>query len=126
MSEPFNPQTATATTATQTATRPKPSIWPVDIALGALVGDFAKVLGVPGYLTQGILGFVPVVGTCCAARDLLANWAKRDGKGVLLNAISLVPVAGGISKMAHVMRGIKSASQVAGTSDNVVRAVFRG
>jgi hypothetical protein len=73
-----------------------------------------------------MLGFVPLIGTCCAARDLLANWAKRDGKGVLLNAISLFPVLGGVTKLARAIRSIKNATQVAGVGDNVVRAVFRG
>ena len=122
MSEPFN---APTTTATQIATRRRPSIWPIDIALGAIVGDFAEVLGVPGYLTQGILGFVPVVGTCCAARDLLANMGKGNRGGVILNAISLVPVAGGISKMAHAMRGIKNATQAYGATANVVGALLK-
>lgn len=123
MSDPTNSPSGT-TTAVQT--REKPSIWPVDIALGAIVGDFAKVLGVPGYLTQGILGFVPIVGTCCAARDLLANLGKGNKGGIILNAISLIPVAGGVSKMAHAMRGIKNASQVYGAGDNVTRAILRG
>jgi hypothetical protein len=93
---------------------------------GAVVGDYADRLGVAGYLTQGVLGFVPVVGTCCAARDLLANWAKGDGKGVLLNAISLFPVLGGVTKLARAIRSIKNASQVAGMGGNMVRAVVRG
>jgi hypothetical protein len=93
---------------------------------GAVMGDYAERLGVAGYLTQGMLGFVPLIGTCCAARDLLANWAQRDGKGVLLNAISLFPVLGGVTKLARAIRSIKNATQVAGVGDNVVRAVFRG
>lgn len=121
MSETTNSPSAPATVVEPQA---KPSVWPVDIALGAIVGDFAKILGVPGYLTQGILGFVPVVGTCCAARDLLANLGKGNRGGVILNAISLIPVAGGVSKMAHAVRGIKNASQVYGTSDNVARAIL--
>ena len=123
MSEPFNSPSGVAT-GVESPTQ-KPPAWPVDIALGAVVGDFAKILGIPGYLTQGILGFVPVVGTCCAVRDLLANLGRGNRGGVILNAISLIPVAGGISKMAHAMRGIKNASQVYGTGDNVLRALHK-
>ncbi len=122
MSEQFYPQTATAIPS---VAQPKPAIWPLDIALGALIGDFAEVLGVPGYLTQGLLGFVPVVGTCCAIRDLLANLVKGNRGGMILNAISLIPIVGGISKMAHAVRGIKNASQAYGATTNVVGALLR-
>ncbi len=81
--------------------------------------------GVTGYVTQGVLGFVPVVGSCCAFRDLLANWGKGDGRGMLLNAISLLPMVGGISKTAHAIRGIKNVSQVYGAADNVVGAMLK-
>jgi len=91
---------------------------------GALFGDYANRLGVAGYLTQGLLGFVPVVCTCCAFRDLLADWGKGDKRGMLLNGISLCPVLGGVTKLARAIRGIKNASQVYGAGDNVVREMF--
>jgi len=38
-----------------------------DIVRGAVQGDFARDLGLPGAVTQVALSFVPVVGTLCAA-----------------------------------------------------------
>jgi hypothetical protein len=103
-------------------------VWPIDILKGMLIGDYADNLGTAGYLTQGILGFVPIVGTFCAARDLLANMGKGDRGGVILNAIALIPVLGGITKLARALRsiaarGIIEASQIYGTVANVGRAV---
>jgi hypothetical protein len=67
------------------------------------------------------LAFVPIVGTCCAARDLLANVGKGDSGGVLVNALSLLPVLGGIPKMARALRSIatrsiKEAGQIYGAA----------
>ena len=106
----------------------QPAAWPIDILKGMLIGDYADNLGTAGYLTQGILGFVPIIGTCCAARDLLANMGKGDRGGVILNAISLFPVLGGITKLARALRSIAvrsimEASQIYGAATNVGRAV---
>jgi hypothetical protein len=122
VSEQTRPETAIATLDQP---RRRPDVWPIDMLKGAVIGDYAKRLGVTGYVTQGVLGFVPVVGSCCAFRDLLANWGKGDGRGMLLNAISLLPVVGGISKTAHAIRGIKNVSQVYGAADNVVGAMLK-
>jgi hypothetical protein len=115
-------------TAVTTRTHPQPAVWPIDILKGMLIGDYAENLGTAGYLTQGILGFVPIIGTCCAARDLLANMGKGDRGGVILNAIALLPVLGGITKLARALRSIAArsimeASQIYGTVTNVGRAV---
>jgi hypothetical protein len=115
-------------TAVTTRTHPQPAVWPIDILKGMLIGDYADNLGTAGYLTQGILGFVPIIGTCCAARDLLANMGKGDRGGVILNAIALFPVLGGITKLARALRsiaarGIMEASQIYGTVATVGRAV---
>jgi hypothetical protein len=104
--------------------RPRPDAWPIDILKGMLIGDFAENLGSAGYLTQGILGFIPIIGTCCAARDLLANIGKGDKGGVILNAIALLPVLGGISKMARALRsiavrGIREAGEIYGAATTV-------
>lgn len=120
MNEQFGPE-AVATALDW----PRPAVWPVDMLKGAVIGDYAERLGVAGYLTQGVLGFVPVVGTCCAARDLLANIGKGDRGGVILNAISLLPVLGGVTKTARAIRSIKNASQVYGATSNLVRAALK-
>lgn len=106
----------------------RPSAWPIDILKGMLIGDYADNLGTAGYMTQGILGFIPIVGTCCAVRDLLANVGKGDRGGVILNAIAILPILGGISKLARALRSmavrsITEATQIYGTVANVGRAV---
>lgn len=115
------------TSTVTTHSHPRPDVWPIDILKGMLIGDFADNLGAAGYLTQGILGFIPIVGTCCAARDLLANIGKGDRGGVILNAIALLPVLGGISKMARALRSIavrrlREAGQVFGAATAVGHA----
>ena len=107
----------------QSAPPKKPSVWPVDIVKGAFLGDYAERLGVPGYATQGILGFVPIIGSCCAFRDLLANWDKRDGWGIALNAFSLMPVLGGFPKTARAIRCMKDASQAYSTAASIHQQV---
>ena len=121
MNESLQPRAAMVAPAVPL--RPKPAVWPVDIVKGAVLGDYADRLGVMGYLTQGLLGFVPIVGTCCAFRDLLADWRKHDRRGMVLNAISLFPVLGGVTKLARAIRAIKNASQVYGAGDNVIREI---
>jgi hypothetical protein len=116
-------------TAVTTRTHPLPAVWPIDILKGMLIGDYAENLGTAGYLTQGILGFVPIIGTCCAARDLLANMGKGDRGGVILNAIALLPVLGGVTKLARALRSIATrsimeAGQIYGTVTSVGRAML--
>jgi hypothetical protein len=78
-----------------------------DIFNGAVRGDYAPRLGVPGTATQIALAFVPGIGTLCALRDALANWGKRDGVGVALNLLALVPLLGGFPKTAAVLRAVQ-------------------
>ena len=47
-----------------------------DIARGAVLGDFAPVLGLAGAATQVVLGYLPVVGTLGALRDPGATPAR--------------------------------------------------
>ena len=103
----------------QVATRKRPAPWPIDILNGAFRGDYCPNLGYSGYITQGVLGFVPVIGSICAFRDLMAAMGKNDGLGMVLNGFSLIPGFGGFPKTAHVIRGAKSLSQVYGTSKNM-------
>lgn len=98
-----------------------PPAWLIDIWNGAVRGDYPKRMGAPGYLTQGIMGFMPGIGTCCAIRDLFANLSKGDRWGVALNAFALVPVLGGFPKTAHVVRLMQSGSQAYTTTANVRR-----
>src|SRR5690348_10990607 len=58
----------------------------VDVWRGAVIGDFATEIGFFGALTQALLGFVPVIGTLCAVRDLIADMRMGDRLGMLLNA----------------------------------------
>jgi hypothetical protein len=78
-----------------------------DIFNGAVRGDYARRLGVPGAATQIALAFVPGVGTLCALRDALANWGRRDGVGVTLNLLAVVPLFGGFPKTAAVLRTVQ-------------------
>lgn len=75
-----------------------------DVAAGALYGDFAQNLRVPGALTQIVLSFIPLVGTLCAVRDLVADMRHRDRVGIVLNFFALAPVLGGFSKTLEVLR----------------------
>jgi hypothetical protein len=75
-----------------------------DVARGALQGDFAPELGLPGAATQVALTFVPVVGTLCGLRDAAADKRRGDLTGVALNLISILPVVGGVAKAAELGR----------------------
>lgn len=76
-----------------------------DIVAGALFGDFARDLRVPGAVTQIVLGFLPLIGTMCAVRDLIADLRRHDRTGAFLNALALAPIIGGFSKTLEVVRG---------------------
>ncbi|HEX9037405.1 MAG TPA: hypothetical protein VF808_10490 [Ktedonobacterales bacterium] len=75
-----------------------------DVAAGALYGDFAQDLRIPGALTQIVLSFLPLIGTLCAVRDLVADMRHRDRVGIVLNFFALAPVLGGVSKTLEVLR----------------------
>ncbi|HEY8597916.1 MAG TPA: hypothetical protein VIL85_05765 [Thermomicrobiales bacterium] len=75
-----------------------------DIVQGALLGDFARDLGLPGAVVQVALNFVPVVGSICAMRDAVANWRVKDRPGVALNLLAIVPVIGSVAKVAELWR----------------------
>jgi hypothetical protein len=74
-----------------------------DIYWGAIWGDFAPTVGIPGAVTQAVLGYVPVVGTITALRDAVADWRLHDGVGVVLNIFAAFPVLGGLAKTADVL-----------------------
>ena len=75
-----------------------------DIARGAVLGDFAPVLGLAGAATQVVLGYLPVIGMLAALRDAAAAWRRRDWPGCTLNLLALVPVIGGVAKTVEVLR----------------------
>jgi hypothetical protein len=75
-----------------------------DIVRGAVQGDFARDLGLPGAATQVALSFVPIVGTLCALRDAAADRQRGDKPGVALNLLSTIPFFGGAAKTAEVIR----------------------
>jgi hypothetical protein len=78
-----------------------------DLFNGAVRGDYTARLGVPGMATQIALAFVPGIGTLCALRDALANWGRRDGVGVALNLLALVPLLGGFPKTVAGLRAVQ-------------------
>ena len=75
-----------------------------DIVHGAILGDYATDLGLPGAATQVMLSFVPVVGTLCALRDAQADRLRQDTPGVVLNLLAVLPMIGGVAKTAEVIR----------------------
>ena len=81
-----------------------------DIVAGALFGDFARDLRVPGAVTQIVLAFIPLIGTMCAVRDLIADLRHHDRTGAFLNVLALAPVIGGFSKTLEVVRGFAHVS----------------
>nr|MBA3823484.1 hypothetical protein [Ktedonobacterales bacterium] len=76
------------------------------IYAGAVRGDFAEGLRIPGITTQLIFGFVPVVGTMCALRDFEADRRRGDRLGMALNLLGLVPFLGGFPKTAAIIHGV--------------------
>lgn len=77
-----------------------------DIYWGAVWGDFAPRVGIPGALTQALLGYVPVIGTITALRDAVADIRSHDGLGTILNILAAFPVLGGLAKTADVLHGL--------------------
>jgi hypothetical protein len=81
-----------------------------DIVAGALFGDFARDLRVPGAVTQIILSFIPLIGSMCAVRDLIADLRHHDRTGAFLNVLALAPILGGFSKTLEVVRSFAHVS----------------
>jgi len=77
-----------------------------DLYHGAILGDFAATIGIPGAVTQALLGYVPVVGTITALRDALADWRLHDGTGIILNVLAAFPILGGLAKTADVLHAV--------------------
>lgn len=75
-----------------------------DVSAGLFLGDFATDLGLPGAITQVAVSFVPLIGSTCAVRDLIADLRHHDHVGAALNALALTPVLGGFSKTFEVIR----------------------
>ena len=75
-----------------------------DVAAGLFLGDFANELGLAGAVTQVAISFVPLIGSMCAVRDLIADLRRRDRLGALLNFLALTPILGGFSKTFEVIR----------------------
>lgn len=75
-----------------------------DVTAALLLGDFAEELGMPGAVTQVVISFIPVLGSTCAIRDLIADLRRKDHVGATLNFLALTPVLGGFSKTFEVIR----------------------
>lgn len=117
-SDPRDPRSAQPVTVTiQTATADAPTVIRSgrrrrvrrrsvlgDVTAGLLLGDFAADLGLPGAVTQVVISFIPLLGTTCAVRDLVADLRHHDHVGAALNALALTPVLGGFSKTFEVIR----------------------
>ncbi|HKD75273.1 MAG TPA: hypothetical protein VKB76_07245 [Ktedonobacterales bacterium] len=78
-----------------------------DIYLGAVRGDFADDLRIPGRITQAALAYVPILGNIMAFRDFIADRRKRDHVGAFLNALALIPFLGGFPKTAATIRTVR-------------------
>jgi hypothetical protein len=86
----------------------------LDMYRGAIWGDFDRELEVAGALTQAAIGFIPVVGTVAALRDLIACIGRRDLLGIVLNMLAAIPVFGGVAKTAdalHTLHRYRQASE---------------
>jgi hypothetical protein len=70
---------------------------------GAVRGDFARNVGLVGGLTQIGIGFLPIIGTLAAMRDIVADLKYRDHLGCLFNGLALIPIVGGFSKTMDVL-----------------------
>jgi hypothetical protein len=78
----------------------------LDLYRGVVWGDFDAQLGVAGAIAQSAVGFIPVVGTIAALRDLLACLGQRDLLGVVLNLLAAFPVFGGLAKTADALHTV--------------------
>ena len=85
------------------APAPKPASFWADLGNGLVLGDFAREKRLGGATVQVICSFTPGVGTLCALRDATADARYRDGLGVCLNLLALVPIFGGFPKTLHVI-----------------------
>jgi phosphate/sulfate permease len=85
--------------------RPRSS-WLKDSFRGAVLGDFATEVHLPGAVTHAVLGFVPGIGTVMAVRDLVACWLDADWLGMVLNLLAVMPVLGGVPKTVDVLHGV--------------------
>ncbi len=79
----------------------------VDIYRGAVLGDFARELGLAGIVTQIVFGFLPLIGTLCAVRDAWADWRYRDYVGFGLNVLAVFPILGGLPKVVDRLRSVR-------------------
>lgn len=82
------------------------SSWLTDVVRGAVLGDFATEVHLPGAVTHAALGFVPGIGTVLAIRDLVACWLDADWLGMVLNLLAVMPVIGGVPKTVDVLHGV--------------------
>ncbi len=99
---PVTPESATAVVARER--RPRRRSLMGDVAAGLFLGDFAHDLGLPGAVTQVVISFVPLIGSTCAVRDLVADLRRHDHVGAALNVLALTPILGGFSKTFEVIR----------------------
>lgn len=91
-----------------------------DLFNGAVLGDYAERLGLTGHVTMAVLGFVPVIGTFCAIRDFFADRRKKDGLGMFLNLLALIPFLGGFPKTALVLHTIRHAGRAVQATGSIM------
>ncbi len=85
-------------------TKPRKRNFIQDVYSGAIHGDFADNLGVPGKVTQIIFALIPFVGSACAVRDYIACRRKRDRLGQFLNLLAFIPLLGVFPETLKVVR----------------------
>lgn len=98
---------------------PRPSFIE-DVFNGAVLGDYANNLGLSGHVIMAVLGFVPVIGTFCAIRDFFADRRKKDGWGMFLNLLALIPFLGGFPKTAAVLHTVRHAGRVMQATGSII------
>ena len=77
-----------------------------DVYCGAVRGEFDDNLGPVGYTTLAIFGFIPVIGSVCAIRDLFASRRNHDAFGTFINIFAIIPVIGGFFKAILALRNM--------------------
>jgi hypothetical protein len=84
-----------------------------DIIEGTIHGDFATEMGGAGRLAQLVCGFIPGISTVCAVRDAIADYQQKDKVGTVLNLMAMLPLIGGVSKIAAVVRAARRMGRAA-------------
>lgn len=92
-----------------------------DIYSGAVRGEFDENLGPAGYTTLVLMCFIPVVGSICAVRDLIACRRHHDTAGSFLNVLAIFPELGVLPKLILAIRGVSYARSAMRANNSLPR-----